>query len=104
MTDLADNHPAETEGEEASTRRKLGLGWLLLACLGIITFCALLQLTRGEPTLSIAEMIDAATGDGVDTASFVVQELRAPRLVAGIVIGAALGAAGVLMQDSLRNP
>ncbi|MEM9467935.1 MAG: iron ABC transporter permease [Actinomycetota bacterium] len=104
MTDLA-----ATENESGSeaggpARRKLGLGWLLLACVVIVGGCALLQLTRGEPSLSIAAMFDALGGDQSDTASFVVQELRAPRLVAGIVIGAALGAAGVLMQDSLRNP
>ncbi|MEM8707223.1 MAG: iron ABC transporter permease [Actinomycetota bacterium] len=104
MTAIEAETADEPRHDEASTRRKLGLGWLLLACVSIITICALLQLTRGEPSLSIAEMIEAIRGDGVDTASFVVQELRAPRLVAGIVIGAALGAAGVLMQDSLRNP
>ncbi|MEM7141688.1 MAG: iron ABC transporter permease [Actinomycetota bacterium] len=106
MTDLRPPESAATpdDGEPLAVKRKLGLGWLALVCVGIMAAIALLQLTRGEPNLSIGEMFDALFGDGVDTASFVVQELRSPRIVAGIVIGAALGAAGVLMQDTLRNP
>ncbi|MEM1332267.1 MAG: iron ABC transporter permease [Actinomycetota bacterium] len=90
--------------DEQPARRRVGLGALTLGCSVVVAVCALFQLTRGEPSLSIGEMIDAARRDGVDTASFVVRELRAPRIVAGLLVGAGLGAAGVLLQDSLRNP
>ncbi|MEM9650696.1 MAG: iron ABC transporter permease [Actinomycetota bacterium] len=105
-----DESAASGEPGRAARRRRLlprprlGLGTLCLTCAAIIAVCVVLQLTQGQPTLSIGELIDAIRGDGVDRGSFVVQQLRAPRIVAGVVIGAALGAAGVLMQDSLRNP
>ncbi len=101
----ADAAPGADATEEGEPRRRgVGLAWLAVVCLVAIAVCALTQLTRGEPSLSIAEMIDAAQRSGDDTASFLVRELRAPRLIAGVVVGAALGAAGVLLQDSLRNP
>jgi iron complex transport system permease protein len=42
-------------------------------------------------------------GDG-STASMVLHDLRAPRVFMGIVVGAALGVAGALMQSLTRNP
>lgn len=42
--------------------------------------------------------------DAADPAHLVVRDLRLPRLFAGLLAGAALAAAGVLMQAVTRNP
>jgi len=70
----------------------------------LIAVLAAWNLTHGIPELSLAGAWRALTGDGMDAASFVVRELRAPRIVAALLCGAALGVAGVILQDALRNP
>ncbi|NEE52459.1 iron chelate uptake ABC transporter family permease subunit, partial [Streptomyces sp. SID8455] len=46
----------------------------------------------------------ALFGAGSEQAAFVVLELRLPRVALGLVVGAALGAAGALFQQLSRNP
>ncbi|PKP93126.1 MAG: ABC transporter permease, partial [Alphaproteobacteria bacterium HGW-Alphaproteobacteria-14] len=43
-------------------------------------------------------------GSGIANAALILAELRAPRAVLAIIIGAGLGAAGAAMQGYLRNP
>ncbi|WP_260857313.1 iron ABC transporter permease [Microbacterium sp. 1.5R] len=62
-----------------------------------------LGLTIGTKVIGPGTVIDAVTRfDGSD-AQLVVRESRIPRTVLGIVVGAALGAAGALMQALTRN-
>lgn len=71
-----------------------------LASLALATW----SITHGTGEIGIVTAWQALTGDGQDTTSFVVRELRLPRVTAAIVCGAALGMAGVILQDALRNP
>lgn len=64
------------------------LGWLLIA---------------GTHDLTLWQALRAATGDGNPLQVLLVRELRLPRLVAGLLSGAALGAAGCLLQTLARN-
>lgn len=48
-------------------------------------------------------MIDILRGGGDRLARITVLEVRLPRLVLGVLVGAMLAAAGVALQDSLRN-
>ena len=82
--------------------------WRLLAVLAgaMVVGLALIawNITHGVPDLTLPDAWQALTGDGLDSASFVVQQLRVPRMVAALASGAALGVAGVILQDALRNP
>jgi iron complex transport system permease protein len=50
-------------------------------------------------------VIDAFTGyDATNTDHLVIRELRLPRTLVGILVGAALGVAGAVMQAVTRNP
>ncbi|MEM9131992.1 MAG: iron ABC transporter permease [Actinomycetota bacterium] len=100
MTDVDTSAPVSARAEAPD--RRPGLIGLLAGCAAIVGVCTALQLMIGEPTLSPGELIAALGGER--EASFVVKELRSPRIVAALVVGATLGCAGVLMQDSLRNP
>ncbi|MCG6538870.1 iron ABC transporter permease [Pseudomonas sp. KSR10] len=66
----------------------LTVGWLLAA---------------GSPGLSQWQALRAAFGDGEPIHLLLVRELRLPRLNAGLLSGAALGAAGCLLQTLARN-
>ncbi|OZM75435.1 iron chelate uptake ABC transporter family permease subunit [Pseudonocardia sp. MH-G8] len=60
-------------------------------------------LALGQPVIPPPAWPGAlATGSGLEYV--LLTELRAPRLVLGALAGAALGVAGMLLQESLRNP
>lgn len=83
-------------------RRTWLIGGLLVAALLGLVFPALLL---GTPVVSLAELQQILfEGGGGRVARLVVIELRMPRLLLGILAGAALALAGALLQDSFRNP
>ncbi|WP_394805898.1 FecCD family ABC transporter permease [Streptomyces fradiae] len=59
-------------------------------------------LCLGTPYVPPHELVEAIGGDGL--AGVVVTELRLPRLLLALVAGACLGAAGLVLQEALRNP
>ncbi|MGJ4069602.1 FecCD family ABC transporter permease [Corynebacterium jeikeium] len=90
------------------TSRLLGLGALLLLVVSG-TICSFLYGARSIP----AEDVWAALRDLPATSSSpeevpvnqrVVAELRLPRTILAIIVGAALGVAGALIQGHTRNP
>ena len=81
---------------------------LLLIATGLllcIVAAASLSLSNGLPKLSIGEAWGILWGEDAERlARLTVRELRAPRVALAILSGAALGLAGAMMQDGLRNP
>ncbi|MGH9150892.1 MAG: FecCD family ABC transporter permease [Acidimicrobiales bacterium] len=65
---------------------------------------ALVSLLVGYPTLGVGELLEVLGGGGEKLTRLAVTQLRLPRLVLAALAGAALAVAGVIMQDSLRNP
>lgn len=63
-----------------------------------------LSLAVGSNPLSPSEVLATLTGGGTDETRYVVRELRVPRTAVAVVVGAALGVAGALMQAFTRNP
>lgn len=61
------------------------------------------SLMLGMPFVGINRLPAAMMASG-GIEHVVVVELRTPRLLLGLLAGAALGVAGLLLQDSLRNP
>ncbi len=81
----------------AYVRLLLGLG--LLATL--LFFISLLVGPAGvSPRLSLSALIFGEAGP----LSLVMREIRLPRAILGVLIGAALGLGGAAMQGYLRNP
>lgn len=79
---------------------RLGLNALLLIGIGMALVVAVLT---GETALTGAQfhqaVVDPASGPGE-----VLWQVRAPRAVCALLVGAALGLAGAVMQGLLRNP
>jgi iron complex transport system permease protein len=77
--------------------------WLVVVAAAVVAAAAL-SLLVGSRTTSPAEVWQALFHPvGVET-DHIVRSMRIPRTVVGILAGAALGAAGVLMQGVTRNP
>lgn len=76
----------------------------LAVAFAVLASAVLASVLVGYRTLSIADVHAAYTSyTGSDT-DLVVLHLRVPRTLAGLAVGAALGAAGVLVQGITRNP
>ncbi|MFN9849781.1 MAG: FecCD family ABC transporter permease [Alphaproteobacteria bacterium] len=74
-----------------------------LGLLGLVAGLAVAGLLLGEAPLSADQFVLALT-DLSSGAHEVVFNIRLPRTVAALVVGAALGLAGAVMQGLLRNP
>lgn len=81
-------------------RRRSAVVAGVLAVLTVLATVA--SLCLGREFVSPPEVVRALAGSG--DATFVVTELRLPRVVAGLAVGAALGLAGALIQTVARNP
>ncbi|MGO3933499.1 iron ABC transporter permease [Rhodopseudomonas pseudopalustris] len=75
---------------------------LILASGVIVLF--LLSLSIGPVRLPIGVVVDALLGGGTDAERSIVQEIRLPRAILAVAIGAMHGLAGAALQGLLRNP
>ena len=79
---------------------------MLVVVAWLCAVVAVVSLMRGTPNLSVAQVLDALFSPGVSEGNqrFIVQNLRLPRVIGGVVAGGMLGPSGAIMQDTLRNP
>jgi iron complex transport system permease protein len=80
---------------------------LMIATTGLAALVALLalgSLGTGPVRLSPLTVIDALLGGGTDIQRIIVGEVRLPRMILGLAIGAILGLSGAALQGLLRNP
>ncbi|MCW5714155.1 MAG: iron ABC transporter permease [Bauldia sp.] len=77
---------------------------LPLPLIVIIVILVLISLAVGDYGLSIGEVFGGLFGGGDPTASVIVQDVRLPRTILALLIGATLGLAGAALQGLLRNP
>ena len=79
--------------------------WSLMAGLATLTVAAAVaSLLLGPVELSPGRLFAAATGGGDRIAAIILFELRLPRTLLALAIGAMLGLAGAALQGYLRNP
>ena len=88
-------------GGSMRTRRLV----VLLVLLGLVAAAALASIAVGTRSLAPGEVWRALFDDDpTSEAAVIVQQLRVPRTVLGLIVGAALGMSGALMQGHTRNP
>lgn len=99
----ATSHSPVASGRTAT---RTGPGFLLALCalLLILTASACLSLALGSRPIPFGTVWEALTTQLHGTDQAIVRDNRLPRTLAGIVVGAGLGAAGALMQALTRNP
>jgi iron complex transport system permease protein len=76
----------------------------LVLALAVLAVAALLSLAVGARAIALGDVSDALLHGGGSRDAAIVNGLRVPRTLLGIVVGAALGIAGALMQALTRNP
>lgn len=73
----------------------------LLAILGVLVVVSLLS---GRVWLSASDVVRGLFSTDAELASLIVTELRLPRTVLAIAVGATLGICGAVLQGLTRNP
>lgn len=105
MQSMPPGRGPEPVSEWAKRSRKRGaeitIAFALMVALGAV---ALASLCVGELRLTPAGAFDALSAGGHTPAALIVRELRLPRFVAALLVGAGLAVAGALMQAITRNP
>jgi iron complex transport system permease protein len=77
---------------------------LLTGLLALTLAAAIASLLFGTVSLSLPRMLAAFTGNGDRIATTILLDLRLPRTILGLAVGAMLGLAGAALQGYLRNP
>jgi iron complex transport system permease protein len=84
-----------------AARRRVGATAALAA---LVVLLALVSLGIGPVRLSPVKVTEALFGTGSDVAQVIVREIRLPRTLLALAIGAILGLSGAALQGLLRNP
>ena len=95
--------PTPTSSSRASSFARLLLAWG--APLTLLAVAVVLALSLGAVNLSPARVLDGLLNRNADTlARTIVWDVRLPRVLLALMVGAALGVAGALLQGVTRNP
>lgn len=62
------------------------------------------SLTVGDFPVPLADVLRSLVGQGNEETDFIIRTLRMPRGLTGLLVGAAFGLSGALMQRIVRNP
>ncbi|OAA24375.1 iron complex transport system permease protein [Frankia sp. EI5c] len=79
----------------------------LVVCVGLfvaILAAGAVALTTGDFHVPVGAVVDSLLGQGSPGTDFVILDLRLPRLLTGIMVGAALAVSGAIFQTMTANP
>jgi iron complex transport system permease protein len=80
-------------------------GAAAVAGLVLLTLAAgIVLIGSGDFPIAPADVVATLLGDGTAAQEFVVQDLRLPRVLVAVLVGAALGLGGGVFQSLTRNP
>lgn len=65
---------------------------------------AVVLIGTGDFTIAPADVISSLLGSGTPAQDFIINELRLPRVLVALLVGASLGISGALFQSISRNP
>lgn len=82
-------------------RRALAVGALLVLAAFVM---AVLLVGTGDFDIAPWDVVQTLLGNGTPANDFIVNDLRLPRVLVALLVGAALGMAGAVFQSVTRNP
>ncbi len=77
---------------------------LIAALSGLVAALFTASLLVGPAALGLVEGVRGLFAGGTEAAALVMREIRLPRALLGLMIGASLGLSGAALQGYLRNP
>ncbi|MFG1921954.1 FecCD family ABC transporter permease [Cryptosporangium sp. NPDC048952] len=79
----------------------------VVVCFGLVVVLFILvvvSLAAGSNSFTLKQVSTALFGQGGPAAELIVTELRLPRAITAVLVGAALGISGAIFQSLTRNP
>jgi iron complex transport system permease protein len=77
---------------------------VVLGLLVIAVAAGVVLIGSGDYPMSPATVVATLAGNGTAAQEFVVEDLRLPRILVGLLVGAALGTGGAVFRSVTRNP
>lgn len=93
-----------TRSGTVAVRVDLRGGLVGLGLLAAILVVSGVTLSTGDYHVPLPEVVRTLLGGGTGADQFIVTTLRLPRLLTGLLVGAALGISGAVFQSLTRNP
>ena len=90
--------------------RRMPSSWLIAILAILLPVVAFYSMTVGTVSISMAEAFSAAadslfsSGDTVSQAQVILFDIRLPRILLALLVGAILASTGAVMQGLFRNP
>ncbi|MEU6014589.1 iron ABC transporter permease [Streptomyces sp. NPDC047515] len=88
----------------AAAPRRPGRALATAAAVAALLVAVLLSLAVGARSIPPSEVIDALLHGGHSDSAEVIRNMRVPRTLIGLMVGAALALAGTVLQGITRNP
>jgi iron complex transport system permease protein len=103
---VAETHQSAQATVAEPGDRSVRARWVILALSGLVLAAALASLATGPAGVSLWQALARlAAGDVLELRDrAVLLDIRLPRLVLGLLVGAALAVGGAVMQGLVRNP
>ncbi|MCM0467094.1 iron ABC transporter permease [Staphylococcus aureus] len=83
-------------------KRRTTLTYIVSLC--FLFICIYLNMAIGSSKINFSDIVHYVTGHIDTKATFLLHNVRVPRMIAGLFIGGALAVSGLLMQAMTRNP
>lgn len=94
-----------TTTQRSGKRREAALALGLLGLAMLVVAVAFFSITQGARPITLETVWTALTAfDPQSTDHRIIWDLRLPRTIVGLLVGAALGLAGAVLQGATRNP
>ncbi|MDP4097200.1 iron ABC transporter permease [Paenibacillus sp. P96] len=77
---------------------------VLVALIMLLTAFLVAGLSVGSTVIPPIEVIKHSLGTGNDEYTYIIDTLRLPRMLLALLVGAALGVSGLILQGMVRNP
>lgn len=98
---MSKNHLGQLQAYNAYIRRKRLTLLILLAATILI---GLFAVSAGSLEIPLPEVIKSFFGQGTPQSQIAIMNIRLPRVIAAIIVGAILAVSGAVMQCVLQNP
>ena len=99
--DLEADRAIVRESCTAGRRRAITVS-IVLAAVGFVAF--VVSISVGDFPIPLGDVLPAVFGFGGADSDFIVRQLRLPRALTAVLVGAAFGLSGAIFQSLARNP
>lgn len=104
MTQVTAPGPDIQVPEALQPVRRLRVASVFVIATVAVVLLAAVHLTQGTSSVNAGDLLRLLVGQGTDNSANVLIASRLPRLLAGVLVGVALGFAGAGLQSLARNP